>query len=62
MDGSGWVWNFMTQTQPDPLSKKYFNPTHQALKNKPTRRVELDRIGFGRLVDWLHAPTGMILT
>ena len=30
MGGSGrvWqVWNFMTQVQPDSLSKKNFNPT-----------------------------------
>ena len=42
--------------------KKFCNATHQALKNNPTRRVELDRVGFGRLANWLHPPTGMILT
>ena len=22
-----WVWNFITQTQPDPLSNKFYNTT-----------------------------------
>ena len=57
MGGSGWVWriwNFMTQIQPDPLSKQFCNltqpnPTQQALKIDSTWRVGLDRVGFGRL-------------
>ena len=52
--GSGRVWrtwNFMTRTQPDPLSKKNLwpNPTHQALKTNPTWRAGSGRVGFGRL-------------
>ena len=46
MGGLGRVWrvcNFMTQTQPQSAIKKNFvtqpNPTHQALKTDPTRRV-----------------------
>ena len=27
MGGLGRVWNFITQTQPDPLSKNFCNPT-----------------------------------
>ena len=61
MGGSGWVWrvwNFMTQTQPDPLFKIFLkpNPTHQALKADPTQQVGLGRVGFGGSVGWLHTP------
>ena len=40
MGGSGWVWqiwNFMTRTQPDPLSKKKFitQPNPPSPKNRP---------------------------
>ena len=53
MGGSGWVWrvwNFMTQTQPNPLSKKILqpNPTHQALKTDQIRQVGLGWVGLGR--------------
>ena len=51
MSGSGQVWrvcNFMTQTQPTRYKKIYCNPT---------RWVGLGRVGFGRLVDFLHTPS-----
>ena len=60
MGGSGRVWNFMTWTQPNPLSKFVFvtqpNPPHQALKTDPTWRVGLGQINFGWLAGWLHTP------
>ena len=50
MVGSGRVsrvWNFMTR----PIIKKKFvtqpNPTHQAIKTDPTRRVWSGQVGFG---------------
>ena len=62
-----WFWNFMTQTQPDQLSKKKKivtqpNPTHQALKTDPTQQVGLGRVGFGWSAGWLHTPTYHIYT
>ena len=57
--GFGILW---PKPNPTRYQKKFCNPTYQALKNNPTRRVELDRVGFGRLANWLHPPTGMILT
>ena len=49
------IWNFMTQTQSDPLSKKNLqpNPIHRALKTDPTQLVRLGWIDFG----WLASPT-----
>ena len=45
----------MTQTQPNPLSKKNLqpNPIHRALKTDPTQLVRLGWIDFG----WLASPT-----
>ena len=55
------VWNFMTRTQPNPLSKKDFviqpNPTHHALKTDTTQRVGSGRVSFGELAGWLHTLT-----
>ena len=52
MGGLGRVWrvcNFMTQTQPQSVIKFFFitqpNPTHQALKTDPTRRVRSGLVG-----------------
>ena len=39
-------------TQPTIKKKKIViqpNPTHQALKTDPTRRIRLDQVGFGGL-------------
>ena len=54
-----WVWlsglYFYDQSQ--PIIKKYFhNLTHPLLKTYPTRRIGLSRVGFSRLVGWLHIP------
>ena len=57
--GRVWqVWNFMTQTQPNSLSKIILKPnsTHQALKTDLTQQVGLARIGFDKLTGWLHTP------
>ena len=60
MGGSGkiWqVWNFMTQTQPDPqLKKKKFvtQPNPPSPKNQPN---PVGQVGFSGLVGWLHTPT-----
>ena len=45
--------------EPNPTcyQKIFCNPTHQALKTDPTRRVGLDRVGFCELAGWLHTPT-----
>ena len=47
--------------KPNPTRyKKNFcnpNPTHQALKTDPTRRVGLGWVEFGGLVSFLHTPT-----
>ena len=46
--GRVWqVWNFMTQTQPNPLSKIILKPnsTHQALKTDLTQQVGLGWVG-----------------
>ena len=56
---SGFVF-VMTQTQPDPLLKKTFiiqlNPPTPKNWLNPTGWVGLGRVGFSRLVGWLHTP------
>ena len=54
--GRVWqVWKFMTQIQPDPLSKKIFvtQPNSPNPKNRPN---PTSLIGFDGSVGWLHSP------
>ena len=48
--GFGILW---PKPNPTHYKKKKFviqpNPTHQALKTDPTRRIRLDQVGFGGL-------------
>ena len=56
-DGFIILW---PKPNPTRYKKKKFvtqpNPTHQALKTDPTRRVGLGWVGFGGLLGFLHTP------
>ena len=57
--GQVWrVWNFMTQTQPDPLSKKNFvtQPNPPSPENRPNPVGLVGSGRFWRVGGWLYTP------